>query len=179
MSRLKQDKLSDMLAAADATKQAAEQRSRRLEIKFARSDKGHALMQSAKLQASATEASKQVAQLQNDLQHKVCYGPAAKCLRSQLLFDRQVLKYLLKLSVHSCRSVRHATTDEPGISRDGLQPLKQFQCTCAGAAVGQQPGKGCRAAQVPHAPCSPDRHPRPGAPYKQQQLDPGAEHQQR
>lgn len=84
MSRLKQDKLSDMLSAAEATKQAAEQRSRRLEIKFARSDKGHALMQSAKLQASATELDKQVAQLQADLKHKVrqCHKtamPAKMC----------------------------------------------------------------------------------------------------
>ena len=75
MSRLKQDKLSDMLAAADAAKQAAEQRSRRLEIKFARSDKGHALMQSAKLQAGATELEKQVTRLQEDVRHKVHWLP--------------------------------------------------------------------------------------------------------
>lgn len=75
MSRLKQDKLSHMLAAADAAKQAAEQRSRRLEIKFARSDKGHALMQSAKLQAGATELEKQVTHLQEDVRHKVQWLP--------------------------------------------------------------------------------------------------------
>ena len=71
MARLKQDKLSDMLAAADTARQAAEQRSRRLEIKFARSDKGHALLQSAKFQASATDLEKQMSQLQDDLRHKV------------------------------------------------------------------------------------------------------------
>ena len=64
MSRLKHDKLSEMLAAASAAQHAAEQRSQRLEIKFARSDKGHALMRSTKLQAS-------VAQLEDDCHHKV------------------------------------------------------------------------------------------------------------
>ncbi|KAL0021823.1 hypothetical protein WJX77_004862 [Trebouxia sp. C0004] len=66
MSRLKHDKLLDMLAAANAAQQAAEQKSRRLEIKFARSDKGHALMRSAKLQASVAELEAQVSQLQDD-----------------------------------------------------------------------------------------------------------------
>ena len=71
MSRLKHDKLSDMLAAANAAQQAAEQKSRRLEIKFARSDKGHALMRSAKFQASVTDLEAQVTQLQQDAKHKV------------------------------------------------------------------------------------------------------------
>ncbi|DBA78046.1 TPA: hypothetical protein ACH3X2_008022 [Trebouxia sp. C0005] len=66
MSRLKHDKLSEMLAAADAAQQGAEQQSRRLEIKFARSDKGHALMRSAKLQASVAELEAQLSQLQGD-----------------------------------------------------------------------------------------------------------------
>lgn len=71
MSRLKHDKLSEMLAAASAAQQAADQKSKRLEIKFARSDKGHALMRSAKLQASVADLEAQVAQLQGDTQHKV------------------------------------------------------------------------------------------------------------
>ena len=71
MSRLKHDKLSDMLAVANAAQQAAEQKSRRLEIKFARSDKGHALMRSAKFQASVTDLEAQVAQLRQDSSHKV------------------------------------------------------------------------------------------------------------
>ena len=71
MSRLKHDKLSDMLAAASAAQQAAEQKSRRLEIKFARSDKGHALMRSAKFQASVADLEAQVTQLQQDARHKV------------------------------------------------------------------------------------------------------------
>lgn len=71
MSRLKQDKLSEMLAAASSAQQAAEQRSRRLEIKFARSDKGHALLRSAKLQADVTELEAGVSQLQGDCHHKV------------------------------------------------------------------------------------------------------------
>ncbi|KAL0027704.1 hypothetical protein WJX79_010488 [Trebouxia sp. C0005] len=66
MSRLKHDKLSEMLAAANAAQQGAEQQSRRLEIKFARSDKGHALMRSAKLQASVAELEAQLSQLQGD-----------------------------------------------------------------------------------------------------------------
>lgn len=73
MSRLKQDKLSELVATAEAGRQTADQRSRRLEIKFARSDKGHALMQSAKLQTSVTALEKQVAQLQTDAQHKVIF----------------------------------------------------------------------------------------------------------
>ena len=71
MSRLKQEKLSEMLAAASAAQQAADQRSKRLEIKFARSDKGHALMRSAKLQASVAQLEAEVAQLQDDTRHKV------------------------------------------------------------------------------------------------------------
>ena len=71
MSRLKQDKLSEMLAAANTAQQAAAQKSRRLEIKFARSDKGHALMRSTKLQASVTQLEAQVSQLQDDCHHKV------------------------------------------------------------------------------------------------------------
>lgn len=71
MSRLKHDKLSDMLAAASAAQHAADQKSKRLEIKFARSDKGHALMRSAKLQASVTDLQAQVANLQEDSHHKV------------------------------------------------------------------------------------------------------------
>ncbi len=71
MSRLKHDKLSEMLAAANAAQQAAEQKSRRLEIKFARSDKGHALMRSAKLQASVAELEAQLGQLQDDSHLKV------------------------------------------------------------------------------------------------------------
>lgn len=71
MSRLKHDKLSEMLAAATAAQQAAEQQSRRLEIKFARSDKGHALLRSAKLQADVNGLEAQVSQLQGDCHHKV------------------------------------------------------------------------------------------------------------
>lgn len=71
MSRLKHDKLSEMLAAANAAQQGAEQQSRRLEIKFARSDKGHALMRSAKLQASVAELEAQLSQLQGDSHLKV------------------------------------------------------------------------------------------------------------
>ena len=59
-----------MLAAVSAAQQAAEQKSRRLEIKFARSDKGHALMRSAKFQASVADLEAQVTQLQQDAQHK-------------------------------------------------------------------------------------------------------------
>lgn len=71
MSRLRQDKLSEMLAAASSAQQAAEQQSRRLEIKFARSDKGHALLRSAKLQADVVDLEAQVSQLQGDCHHKV------------------------------------------------------------------------------------------------------------
>ena len=78
MSRLKHDKLSEMLAAADAAQQAAEQKSRRLEIKFARSDKGHALMRSAKLQASVAALEAQMGQLQDDSILKVSF--AQSCL---------------------------------------------------------------------------------------------------
>ena len=60
-----------MLAAASGAQQAAEQKSRRLEIKFARSDKGHSLMRSAKLQSSVIQLEAQVAQLQDDCHHKV------------------------------------------------------------------------------------------------------------
>ena len=77
LSRLKHDKLSERLAAANAAQQAADQKSRRLEIKFARSDKGHALMRSAKLQSSVTHLEAQVSQLQGDRQHQVrliCIG---------------------------------------------------------------------------------------------------------
>ncbi|KAL3153195.1 hypothetical protein ABBQ38_011946 [Trebouxia sp. C0009 RCD-2024] len=70
MSRLRQDKLSEMLAAASSAQQAAEQQSRRLEIKFARSDKGHALLRSAKLQADVVDLEAQVSQLQGDCHHK-------------------------------------------------------------------------------------------------------------
>ena len=78
MSRLKHDKLSEMLAAANAAQQAAEQNSRRLEIKFARSDKGHALMRSAKLQASVADLESQLGQLQDDSHLKVSL--ARSCL---------------------------------------------------------------------------------------------------
>ena len=78
MSRLKHDKLSEMLAAADAAQQAAEQKSRCLEIKFARSDKGHALMRSAKLQASVADLEAQMGQLQDDSNLKVSF--AQSCL---------------------------------------------------------------------------------------------------
>ena len=71
LSRLKHDKLSEMLAAASAAQQAADQKSRRLEIKFARSDKGHALMRSAKLQSNVTDLEAQVSQLQGDCHHQV------------------------------------------------------------------------------------------------------------
>lgn len=75
MSRLKQDKLLEMVAAASGAQQAADQKSRRLEIKFARSDKGHALMRSAKLQASVTDLETQLAQLQQDSHLKVSFSP--------------------------------------------------------------------------------------------------------
>ena len=68
---MKHDKLSEMLAAASAAQHAAEQRSQRLEIKFARSDKGHALMRSTKLQASVAQLEAQVSQLEDDCHHKV------------------------------------------------------------------------------------------------------------
>lgn len=71
LSRLKHDKLSQMLAAASAAQQAADQKSRRLEIRFARSNKGHALMRSAKLQASVTDLEAQVSQLQGNCHHQV------------------------------------------------------------------------------------------------------------
>lgn len=77
LSRLKHDKLSEMLAAASAAQQAADQKSRRLEIKFARSDKGHALMRSAKLESSVTDLEAQVSQLQGTCHHQVrlfCVG---------------------------------------------------------------------------------------------------------
>jgi hypothetical protein len=78
MSRLKHDKLSEMLAVANSAQQAAEQRSRRLEIKFARSDKGHALMRSAKLQASVADLEAQLGQLQDGSHIKVIF--TASCL---------------------------------------------------------------------------------------------------
>ena len=102
MSRLKQDKLSEMLAAAEAGRQAADQRSRRLEIKFARSDKGHALMQSAKLQASVATLEKQVTQLQTDSQHKVILYKLLASTRSGGLPQADLL--------FQCRSSRHQAT---------------------------------------------------------------------
>jgi hypothetical protein len=83
MSRLKHDKLSEMLAAANAAQQAAEQKSRRLEIKFARSDKGHALMRSAKLQASVAELEAQLSQLRDDSHLKVSLTQSCLDRRTQ------------------------------------------------------------------------------------------------
>jgi len=83
MSRLKHDKLSEMLAAANAAQQAAEQKSRLLEIKFARSDKGHALMRSAKLQASVAELEAQLSQLRDDSHLKVSLTQSCLDRRTQ------------------------------------------------------------------------------------------------
>ena len=88
MARLKQDKLSEMLAAATSAQQAAEQKSRRLEIKFARSDKGHALLRSAQLQASVTDLEARVSQLLGDCNHKVSQREA--WVNLELLFESRL-----------------------------------------------------------------------------------------
>ena len=104
MSRLKHDKLSDMLAAADAAQQAAEQKSRRLEIKFARSDKGHALMRSAKLQASVAELETQLGQLQDDSHLKVSFA------QSRLDHNAQCAMYVTKSTMHNAHYTMHNTS---------------------------------------------------------------------
>ena len=101
MSRLKHDKLSEMLAAANAAQQAAEQRSRRLEIKFARSDKGHALIRSAKLQASVAELEAQLSQLQDDSLLKVSFAPSCLDHNTQCaLHSLQCTRHTLQCTMH-------------------------------------------------------------------------------
>ena len=104
LSRLKHDKLSDMLAAATAAQQAADQKSRRLEIKFARSDKGHALMRSAKLQANVTDLEARVSQLQGDCHHQVRHSYIALPLMLLTSADFTLV------AVKACMQAAHAAT---------------------------------------------------------------------
>ena len=90
-----------MLAAANAAQHAADQKSRRLEIKFARSDKGHALMRSAKLQSSVTDLEAQVSQLQGDCHHQVrliCIGNRQQLLKLCSQAETERPKHVLLLS---------------------------------------------------------------------------------